>query len=179
MTRTDANPDATPEAHHDPESAFALLGLPLAYPIDASRLERAWLKRSAALHPDRAGGDPETGAKLARINDAYRLLLDPERRANELLRLLGGPTKEQDTTLPDGFLMDMLEIREAHASGDPAETQRVEEWGVARRAEHENAVTEMFASLGTPPDDEDLKAIRVELNTWRYVERLLTEPGLG
>lgn len=160
------------------ENPFALLDLPLRYHIDEDQLERIWLKRSATLHPDRVGDDPEAASSLARINRARATLADPEARANALLVALGGPAKEQDKSLPDGFLLEMFEVREEHASGDAESRVRIESWASERRAEHERRVGEMFDALDDPPATEALGAIRLELNAWRYIERMLSDPVL-
>ena len=157
---------------------FALLDLPERFDLERAALQRAWLKRSAKLHPDRAGDDPEAARRLAMVNRAKAILADPEARANALLAVLGGPAKEDDKSLPDGYLMEMFEIREEHASGDEETRTRIEQWGSERRGEHESRVGAMFAGLSENPSDEELRAIRLELNAWRYIERFLTEPGL-
>lgn len=117
---------------------------------------------------------------MARLNDAKAVLEDPERRANVLLQLLGGASKEQDKSLPEGFLSEMLEARqrmeeEIEAEGDAAR-RRWEEWAGERRAEYAARVGGLF-QRGSDP--ETLRAIRVELNAWRYIERLIEqiEPG--
>jgi len=160
---------------------FEMLGLARRYAIDAAALQRAWLKASAALHPDRPGAPEDAAHQLALLNEGRDTLLDPEKRAGVLLRLLGGAAKEDDKRLPDGFLMEMLEVREQMeaelaAEGDAARA-RWDEWGRARRAEYVAKVGAMFAKAeGTvEPPDEHLRAIRLELNAWRYIERLIEQ----
>ncbi|GAB4517730.1 MAG: hypothetical protein Tsb0013_21980 [Phycisphaerales bacterium] len=167
-----------PEAIPGPQNPFALLGLEAAYDLDPRALERRWLQRSAKLHPDRVGDDAEAARELARVNRAKATLSDPESRANALLSLLGGPAKEDDKSLPDGFLMEMFELRDEHASGDDETRSRLEAWGEQRRAEHERAIASMFESLSDPPSEHELRAIRLELNAWRYIERFLADPDL-
>lgn len=172
-------PDSpNPDGAVQPENPFALLGLPPVYTIDEAALQRAWLKRSAKLHPDRAGNDADAARRLALINTAKATLEHPERRANALLEAMGGPSKEDDNALPDGLLMEMFEIREKHESGDAQTRATIEAWGSERRAKHERTIAEMFAGLGDPPAQDALHAIRKELNAWRYIERFLSEPGL-
>lgn len=155
---------------------FALLGLPRRFEVDGAALQRAWLERAARLHPDRADA-PEDAARLsAELNEAKAVLQDPERRANAMLSLLGGPTKEQDKSLPEGFLMEMLEAREAmqaeiEAEGEEART-RWESWAASRRGEIIGRVGELFARGG---DAATLRAVRTELNAWRYIERMIEQ----
>lgn len=113
------------------------------------------------------------------MNAARRALSDPERRASTLLAALGGPSKEQDRSLPDGFLAEILETREsieaARLSADASSRQQWERWAEARRGEFIARVGQMFAALGPRPAGADLKAIRTQLNAWRYIERLIEQ----
>ena len=96
---------------------FERLGLPRRFSIDANELERAYLARSRAIHPDyhRAGSDADLTASLelsADINEAYNSLRDPFTRAEYLLKLEGGPGAGEQKQLPPAFLAEMLEARE-------------------------------------------------------------------
>ena len=164
---------------------FAMLGLPRAFDIDRGALQAAYLRRSAALHPDRIA-DPierdEAQRRAAALNDARAVLADDEQRANLLLSLLGGPAKEQDKSLPDGFLMDILEIRQemetAIAGGEVAERERIERLANERRQQHIDAVRELFASIdnaSSAPPATTRSTIRRELNAWRYIERMIEQ----
>jgi molecular chaperone HscB len=160
--------------------AFARLGLPRRFDLDAKAINSAHLKLAAAIHPDRAP-DPIAAAdlqrKAAELNDARRMLLDPERRADELLRGLGGPSKEADRSLPDGFLVEMMDVREAveAARGDAAEAAKWEAWAVQKRRDYVDRVSGMFAALGEAPQAAAMAAIRKQLNAWRYIERLIEQ----
>jgi molecular chaperone HscB len=162
-----------------PDDPFALLGLPRRFTIDAKQLQAAWLRRTAALHPDRIA-DPmqqaEAARNAARINDARNALHDDEQRANILLALLGGPAKEQDKSLPDGFLVDMLDVRQqmedAQASGDEAELGKFEIWANEQRAHYISQLTPLFDAAASSPDPVLLRGIRQFLNAWRYIERM-------
>jgi len=161
------------------DDPFALLGLPRRFAIDAAQLQAAWLRRTASLHPDRIT-DPmqqaEAARNSARINDARNVLHDDEQRANVLLSLLGGPAKEQDKSLPDGFLMDILEVRqqmeEAQASGDEPELRKFEAWANEQRTQYMSQLIPLFDAVADSPDPAILREIRQLLNGWRYIERM-------
>ena len=140
-------------------------------------MQRAYLARSAEIHPDRAGEASEQQA--AELNDAKRTLEDPERRAGALLARLGGPSKEADRSLPDGFLMEMMELREAaEAAGSSADPAEVERWvndAERRRKRHIESIGRAFAAIGATPTGDQLRAIRRELNAWRYIERMIEQ----
>jgi molecular chaperone HscB len=96
---------------------FERLGLPRRFSVDPAVVEREYLARSRELHPDvhQIGSDVEQRASLeltAALNEAYVTLRDPFRRAEYLMKLLGGPTAQQEKNLDQAFLMEMMELRE-------------------------------------------------------------------
>lgn len=159
---------------------FAIFGLPRRFDLDAAVVQRAYLSRSANLHPD-LGIEPlgDGGLDSASLNRAKSILDDPEQRADALLVLLGGPTREAERALPDGFLMDIMETRErlddALRSGDRAAAAELEAWAANQRAAHISTVRDRFAALPAAPSPSQLREIRRELNAWRYIERMLEQ----
>jgi molecular chaperone HscB len=109
-------------------SHFELLGLPIAYAVDAARLEQSYRDLQGRVHPDRFAAATEAERRVAmqwamRANEAYRTLRDPLERARYLLRLKGFDTgEESNTAMPADFLMQQMEWREgvaeASAAGD-------------------------------------------------------------
>jgi molecular chaperone HscB len=164
--------------------AFSTFGLPLRFNIDETALQRRFIELSAQHHPDRFS-DPldqaDAAEESARINEAYRTLKDPESRANALLEALGGSGKSDDKTLPPDLLMDMMELRErqqeAQAADDRATLAELHAQAQSKRQEHLATVARLFeqAMASTPADPEKLKAIRVELNALRYIERMIEQ----
>jgi molecular chaperone HscB len=71
------------------------------------------------IHPDRFAhaGDAERRASLqwsAQVNEAYRILKSPVRRAQYLLEMNGVDVQfETNTQMPTDFLLRQLELREA------------------------------------------------------------------
>jgi len=105
---------------------FDLLGLPVAYGVDASRLEQRYRELQSQVHPDRFASAPEAERRVAmqwatRANEAYRTLRDPVNRARYLLHLKGYETDEEsNTSMPPDFLMQQMEWREAVAEARAA-----------------------------------------------------------
>ncbi len=161
---------------------FAVLGLERHYAIDRPRLQRAYLSEAAKWHPDRFA-DPierrQAEQRSAEVNRAREILEDDEQRAEALLALLGGPGKSDDKSLPDGFLMDILEVRQqleaAMESGDAQGKREVEQWADGQRGQYRRRVGELFDEAGPGRGSEALRAIRHELNAWRYIERLIEQ----
>lgn len=170
------------------DNAFAVLGMPLKYAIDRGVLHRQYLSRAAGAHPDGVMADDvdESGYEtIAVLNRARAVLEDPEKRAVELLNVLCARasvvlSSAERRTLPPGFLQEMLEVREQMnadlGTGDAAMSARWSQWAGEKRAEHERAVGELFAGLSDDrPDPTTLRRISVELNAWRYVERMIEQ----
>lgn len=159
------------------QSPFETLGLPVSYDIDRDQVERAYRTKLTQAHPDAGGTDQPIDPTV--LNAARSSLLDDEQRAVRLLTLLGGPEASACRDLPDGFLMDMMmtrqEIEEAIESGGEAERAHWEAWGVEQRRTYRERVSGLFAATGDDPEAESLRAIRVELNAWRYIERLIEQ----
>jgi molecular chaperone HscB len=100
---------------------FETLGIAPAFEIDLAAVEKTHRDLSRALHPDRYMGavPSERRAALERavaVNEAWRVVRDPIRRAEALLRLRGVEVGEENEPKADAeFLMEMLEQREALA----------------------------------------------------------------
>ena len=106
---------------------FELFGLAPGFGIEAEALERSYREIQSRVHPDRFAhaGDAERRASLqwtTRVNEAYRVLKDPVKRARHLLELHGVDVAfETNTAMPPEFLMQQMELREAlEAAKDPA-----------------------------------------------------------
>jgi len=99
-------------------SYFELFGLAPAYALDLPALEAAYREIQSRVHPDRFvhAGDAERRASMqmtTRVNEAYRALKDPVRRAQHLLEMNGVDVAfETDTAMPADFLMRQMEFRE-------------------------------------------------------------------
>lgn len=99
-------------------SHFELFGLAAAYALDGARLDAAYREIQARVHPDRyaQAGDAERRASMqmtTRVNEAYRTLKSPVQRAKYLLALNGVDVAfETDTSMPEDFLVQQMELRE-------------------------------------------------------------------
>jgi len=97
---------------------FELFGLAPAFALDLAQLDRAYRDIQAEVHPDRFAhaGDAERRASMqmtTQVNEAYRTLKSPVRRAKYLLELNGVDVGfETNTAMPRDFLMQQMELRE-------------------------------------------------------------------
>jgi molecular chaperone HscB len=129
---------------------FSTLGLPQRFDLDLQAAEKAHRELSRALHPDRhaSGGASERRDALMRaadVNEAWRIVRDPVRRAEALFVLAGVEVGETKEPKPDPeLLMDVLEKREAladaKAARDLAKVHALSEEMTARKKKIEDAL---------------------------------------
>lgn len=97
---------------------FDILGLPRTFAQERAAVEKGFREGSRLVHPDRFGQTSPVERRLAlehttQLNDAYRAIRDPERRAEYLMSLQGVTVGgEESRTKDPAFLMEMLELQE-------------------------------------------------------------------
>jgi molecular chaperone HscB len=173
---------------------FATLGIARAFDVDLDAVARVHRELSRALHPDRYLGAAasERRAALARaveVNEAFRVVRDPIRRAEALLRLGGAAVEEGSEPRADPeFLMDMLEQREAlgeaRRARDLAGVRRLAASVEARAKEVERALAAALAvqaprSRATPGAEGasggEISGAVTKLGELRFYRRFLDE----
>lgn len=175
----------SPEMTH-----FDRLGLPRSFALNPAEIERNYLDRSRALHPDfhQMGSSAEQRASLeltAALNEAYATLRQPLRRAEYLLGLEGGPSAAEHKAMSPAFLEEMLDLRmeiEELRSAGPESPGRValEEQLRQRQEAIVADLTQAFAKLTVLPEESAsrrpvLLEVRQMLNMARYVQGLLRD----
>lgn len=165
---------------HAMPNVFEILGVPARFDLDEGQLLQRFIALSSQTHPDRFT-DPveqaEAAERAAAINEAYRVLKDPESRAEALLTVMGGADRSSDKSLPPDLLMDMMEVRErmesAIESSDRAALEELRTRATQTQREYLERIGSLFASAASDPGA--LKQIRLELNALRYIERMLEQ----
>ena len=159
---------------------FDLLGIEPSFDIDLESSRSRVRRRIASLHPDRFSDPLEVDRatrESARLNSAWKMIEDEERRANLVLVRLGGAAPEEDRSLPPDFLQDILTIRmeleEAIASSDASEITRLRMWSETLKTELRERVRQGLEALGRGTGDAS--EVRLDLNVWRYVQRMADE----
>lgn len=100
------------------QSHFAWFGLPERFALDQPALEAAYRRVQATVHPDRFARALESERRMAmqwatQVNEAYRVLRDPTRRARYLCERRGFDLGvESNTAVDPGFLMTQMDWRE-------------------------------------------------------------------
>ena len=159
---------------------FALLGLPRRFAVDRAELERRYLERSRAVHPDRAPAEERTGAagQAMELNQAYRALKRDLPRAEHLLALEGVTIGDNQPVAPE-LLAEMLELREqldeAKQAGDRALLDRLERAARERQRAELGELAAEFAALESqaagPERADRLQAVVDRVIRLRYLAR--------
>ena len=162
---------------------FATLGLERKYRQDLRAAEKTHRELSRALHPDRyvGHGASERRDALSRavlVNEAWRVVRDPIRRAEALFTLAGIPVGDTNEPKPDtALLMDMMEQREAlgeaRAKRDGPAVKALAEGAKARAEATERVLEAAFDARDA--DRETLTRLVRKLGELRYCRRLLEE----
>lgn len=97
---------------------FEFYNLPISFQLDEVALKRTFYANSKRYHPDFFTLEDEEKQneilELSTLNtQAYKTLSDFDRRMKYVLDLKGVLAEEGKNTLPQDFLMDMMDINEA------------------------------------------------------------------
>ena len=173
--------------------AFELLGVEPAFELDLGGLERRHRELSRALHPDRYAGRPpaerrQALGKAIEVNDAWRVLREPVRRAEALLTKLGVHVGEsQEAPTDQELLMEMMEWREelsdARRGRDAEALQQLLRTVRARQAELTERMAAGFAEAlanrsGSPVDDGTREALLQQLGELRYYRKFVDDAAV-
>jgi molecular chaperone HscB len=169
----------------DMTDPFEVLHIEPVFDVDLGAIEKRVRDLSRVLHPDRHAGASATDRRMSLgraidVNEAWRVVRDPIRRAEALVRRSGVTLTDSEGPKADpGFLMDFMEQREALSEakrkGDAAEVERLAANVRAKDAEAISRLSAVFAAAGGDPARlPDVAAIVGEL---RYYRRFLDEVG--
>ena len=151
---------------------FELFGVPPTFRQDAAVLDARWKELQRSAHPDRFAADSDAARRAAmqwsvRINEAYRRLKSPLKRAAYLCELYGAPIEaENNTAMPAAFLMQQMEWRED--LDDAADAAAID----ALSAEMTAARTETLARCAALLDEaHDHAAAAKEVRALMFIAR--------
>lgn len=169
-----------------PADYFAAFDLPRKLVIDTAYLDKRRLELSRLYHPDRFSNKPIDEQTFATdmtsiTNDGYRVLKDPVRRAEYLLKLEGVNIGEQTTKdvppelLEEVFELNMAleEMREGDESARPSLLAAKQNFEQLLGRVDDDLQAAFVAHDGGQADT--LMRIRGLLNRRRYVQNLVLE----
>ncbi len=166
---------------------YELLGIERKLSLDPAELQRRFYERSREWHPDKFARKSEAERQQAldtssRLNDAYRTLRDPVKRAQYVLAEEGFDIGEQRTKdVPAELLEEVFELNmalEGLRSGDETAREPLQ----AARSNFERMLAEVDQRMGTlfeawdkTPARETLAELRGLLNRRKYIQNLIQE----
>jgi molecular chaperone HscB len=162
-----------------PVDHFETFGLPRQWQLDRTDLEQRYLELSRTVHPDRFVDTTEKRVAMERaatVNEGYRTLRDPVKRA-EFLVALGGidlDSSDADRGAPKmdaAFLADMIERREELAEQRARGPAALE----GMRENVESAAAGALAEAVQLLERGDVPGAARRLVARRYFARLLDE----
>ncbi|MBV1859529.1 MAG: Fe-S protein assembly co-chaperone HscB [Nannocystaceae bacterium] len=160
---------------------FERLGQPRQHALDRETLESAYLARAATAHPDKVDQDDASAKRVAMetsaaINEAYRTLRDPGKRAEYLVKLGGRDLDSSDPDvgapkMPQAFLIEMIEHRERVADARSAGADALDELRDEIDGQQAAALEGAVAAIASGDTDAASRHLVVR----RYLQRLLDE----
>ncbi|KAK4560825.1 molecular chaperone [Recurvomyces mirabilis] len=165
-----ASSSSLPQTHYDFFPQTFPNGPPPASPFtpDLKQLRKEFLQLQAKAHPDLAPANQKRQAEAlsSRVNEAYRALQDPLKRAQYLLLQQGMDVEDESAKMSGGPLL--MEVMEAREAVDEVET---EEDLVSIREENDARIAESVGALEALFANGDLHAAAAEaiLQTFSYV----------
>ena len=170
-----------------PAGFFHFFGIPERLSLDVDDLQKRFYELSRKLHPDRYGRKPATERQYSEeatsiLNDGYRTLRDPVKRAGYVLKQHGLDIGEQRSkNVPPELLEEVFELNmalEELRGGDESVRPQLEEAGRKFNGMLEGADRELetqFLRYDQCRDEAVLGAIRGILNRRRYIQNLVNE----
>ena len=153
-------------------SDFELFGLPQRFAQDRVQIDQRWKELQREAHPDRFAAEGHAAQRAAlqwsvRINEAYQRLKDPLKRAAYLCELRGAPIDaENNTAMPQDFLFEQMEWREALDDADSEEAlEAVSDRVIARRKEMLDRIRQLA------DEEADAPAAAQQVRALMFIER--------
>ena len=154
------------------DTDFELFDIPARFALDRAALDARWRALQAEVHPDRFAVEGAAAQRIAmqwavRVNEAYRRLKDPLKRAAYLCELNATPIDaEHNTAMPAAFLMQQMAWREA--LDDAAGLAAVETLDDEVAAHRALALAQLQHTLD---DAHDYAAAAAQVRALMFVER--------
>ena len=154
------------------DTDFELFAVPASFAQDRAALDERWKELQREAHPDRFAAQGAAAQRIAmqwsvRINEAYKRLKDPLKRAAYLCELRGAPIEaESNTAMPGEFLVEQLEWREALEEATSLDAVEHIREGLARA--HAAALRQVAMLLD---EKGDAKAAAQQARALMFMER--------
>jgi molecular chaperone HscB len=161
---------------------FSFFGIPRKLSVDEPDLQTRFYSSSRQVHPDRYARDTADNQQYALdatalLNDAYRVLRDPIKRAEYLLAQEGFDIGEQRSKdVPPELLEEVFELNmllEEAPDRNQLEQARTKFQSMQDEADQE--LSSLFERYDASQDRAALQSIRGVLNRRRYIQNLVRD----
>jgi molecular chaperone HscB len=163
---------------------FDFFSLPHQLNVDLQDLERRFHALSRQHHPDRytlRSREEQQQAldATALLNDAYRTLRDPIKRAEYLLKEHGFDIGEQKSNnVPPELLEEVFALNMAIEEMDRPELERARQRFGGMQEELDRELAAKFTAYDAGGDRSELSEIRGLLNRRKYIHNLIATTTL-
>ena len=162
---------------------FKTLGIEPAFDLDVRALEARHRELSRALHPDKFASAPAAERRMAlsraiEVNEAFRTIKDPIKRAEALFRHIGVPAGETAEPNPStDLLMEMMEAREELSDAARAKDMgAVHNLSLKMQLREKETLGALTAGFKKANDDlSEARKLIHYLGELRYLRRFLDE----
>ena len=162
---------------------FKTLGIEPAFDLDVRALEARHRELSRALHPDKFASAPAAERRMAlsraiEVNEAFRTIKDPIKRAEALFRHIGVPAGETAEPNPStDLLMEMMEAREELSDAARAKNMgAVHNLSLKMQLREKETLGALTAGFKKANDDlSEARKLIHYLGELRYLRRFLDE----
>ena len=170
-----------------PEDYYQLLGLERKLKLSLDDLQRRFYDLSRQLHPDRFMRKPERERQYSLdassiLNDAYRTLRDPVKRAQYVLSREGFDIGEQRSKdVPPELLEEVFELNmalEEMKQGDEGarpQLEAAEKNFTKMLGETDQQLDNLFEQYDAAASRDVLAQVRATLNRRKYIQNLVNE----
>ena len=183
LIRPSLAPASAPATHTKAMSNyFEFFNLPLSPKVDKALLKKTFYANSKRFHPDfhtlkGAEEQDEAMEKSTLNNQGYKILNNPDKALKHLLELKGTLGVEGSNSVPQDFLMEIMDVNEAlmelEFDGDPAAKEKLQTLIDNLETELEQSVADLVNQYDdatvSPADLEKLKDYYLKK---RYLLRL-------
>jgi molecular chaperone HscB len=160
---------------------FEALGIEPRLSLDAASLQKRFYELSRQWHPDRFSTRPAAEQQLALettalLNDAFRTLKDPVRRAEYVLSENGlEASTQRGKDVPPELLEEVLAFNMALEEAEPVEMARWSAHFQDLLGQIDRELESLFAAYDAAPGAAALQPIRAALNKRKYISNLVRD----
>ena len=161
---------------------YEFFGLPRKLSVDTDDLQRRFYSLSREFHPDRSARKSAEDQQYALdataiLNDGYRVLRDPIKRAEYLLAQEGFDIGEQRSKdVPPELLEEVFELNMLlEETPDRGELEHAREKFQGMQRDTDTELESLFGKYDSSGDRGVLQTIRGVLNRRRYIQNLVRD----